>query len=199
MALTEDEKTLRRKVVGCAVRRLREYMGISQTELGRRIDGAAGTGRRATTDGGSVCRWEKGEILPNEWKRRELIRMAEKCDRNDLAALLDDPLQNWRAMLDKRSLDFLTLLEICMLNQDVLDRTFYEGALTAMADQVLAQLMQHFTPERRPVLLDDHQRALWAYWRGIYDNIERDRKKIAEQETEHSKEDKHAKETEEQG
>ncbi len=181
MPLTQDEKRLRKKLVGDAVRRLREHLGVTQVVLGRMIDEAAGAGRRATTDGGAVWGWEKGENLPHEWKRRTLIRIAEKHGRRDLADLLGDPVRNWRALLrdkDKALFESITLLEICALNQEVLGGdNVYRYALSEMTALIRDELRKRFTPERPPTLMDDYQRE---FWRAMTDEIEQGRK-IAEQ------------------
>ena len=162
MALSETEKMLRRKIVGAAVRRLREHLAIGQTELGRMIDG--GADRRSVTDPGSVSRWERAEVLPHEWKRNELVRIARQHGRNDLADAISDPVRNWRAGLltqNRYMFNLITLLEICALNQEALGDSFYAPALGEMAAVVRDQLMKVFTPQKPPVLLDDYQRDFW--------------------------------------
>jgi hypothetical protein len=161
MPLTPDEKMLRKRLVGDAIRRLREHLGISQTALGRMIDEAASADRHATTDGGAVWGWEHGDNLPIEWKRRELVRIAIKNGRRDLAAIIEDPIRNWRMdlMAKNRSLfEAITLLEICAINQ--VDGT--GPKLTDQAYEARYWLMERFTSEHPPVLFDDFQRELWA-------------------------------------
>jgi hypothetical protein len=174
MALSETDKMLRRKLVGAAVRRLREHLSIGQTELGRMIDG--GADRRSVTDPGSVSRWERGEVLPHEWKRNELVRIAREHSRNDLADAISDPVRNWRAGLltqNRYMFNLITLLEICALNQEALGDSFYAPALSEMAAVVRDQLMKVFTPQKPPVLLDDYQRD---FWNTMTEEIEQGRK-----------------------
>jgi len=184
MALSETEKLLRRKIVGAAVRRLREHLAIGQTELGRMIDG--GADRRSVTDPGSVSRWERAEVLPHEWKRKELVRIARESGRNDLADAISDPVRNWRTSLlaqNRYLFNSIIMLEICALNQQALTSDFYAAALDAMAILVRDELLKHFTPQKPPVLLDDYQRD---FWNTMMDEIERGRKlaeaRIKEQE-----------------
>jgi hypothetical protein len=161
MPLSGDQKMLRRKIVADAVRRLRTHLGVTQNELGRMIDTAGAAERRATTDGGSVHRWETGDTLPNEWKRRELIRLAQKAGRHDLAALIEEPIRNWRQAVrakDDALFRLLTIIEICALNDDDVGR-FDEETEQHMLE--LAIHMKRHAPERPPILPEDYHRQVW--------------------------------------
>lgn len=143
------------------------------------IDEAGGAGRRATTDGGAVSGWEKGENLPHEWKRRELIKIASKNGRRDLADLISDPVQNWRESLrvsedwrDMQLIRMITFLEIVAINASRRERSdpnytddefeLYYIALKETADMMRDKMIKKFGPDRTPTLLDDHQRQEWS-------------------------------------
>ena len=66
----KTEKTSRRKLVGKAVRLLRQRLGVSQERLADMI------GTEVT--GATVSRWERGTLMPHPNKRKKLGRIAAK-------------------------------------------------------------------------------------------------------------------------
>src|SRR5260370_36494103 len=78
MALTAQQKTYRRKVVGRAVRLLRERLNVSQSGLAR-------MGGR-TVDAGTVSRWERGSLVPQACK---LVKLEESARRNGFVDIVE--------------------------------------------------------------------------------------------------------------
>jgi transcriptional regulator with XRE-family HTH domain len=173
--MDDSTKMLRRKIVGQAVRQLREHLKITRNSLARQIDEQTG---RSTTDAGAVARWENGKILPQPWKRDRLAEIAAANGRKDLADCFSDPMENWRTTMIRSSDDFraknldrlLTLLEIITINMSTLEASGDTGfgqfethfmALRYFGDELAQLMLKKFTPDHPPTLLDDHQRALW--------------------------------------
>jgi len=180
---------LRRKIVGQAVRQLREHMGaasgtaaISRNWLANIIDQPTG---KHTTDAGGVARWERAKILPQAWKRKRLAEIAEENGRKDLASAFGDPIENWRTSLqssdDRKQKDlarYITLLEIVAINMHFLEVSdlpgesgsgptyrggfeIYFETLLAAARELSRLMVSKFGPDHPPILLDDYQRQHW--------------------------------------
>jgi len=160
MALTAQQKTYRRKVVGRAVRLLRERLNVSQSGLARMVG--------KTVDAGTVSRWERGSLFPQPWKLGKLEEIARKNGFDDIVETFATPLETWKAgmaLTHPELVDLITLLEIAVLNADILgsdsqeDHAAFEG-LRAAAKAVEERIVAHDRDGEPPFLFDDYQRRL---------------------------------------
>jgi transcriptional regulator with XRE-family HTH domain len=185
--MDENVKMLRRKIVGNAVRQLREHLKISRNSLARLIDEKTG---KNTTDASAVARWERGRVLPQPWKRGRLAEIAEANGRKDLADCFRDPVENWRTTMIRSNDDFraknldrlLTLMEIVAINMNSLEGSGDPGfgafevefiALREIADSICRRMFKKFSPNHPPILLDDHQRSLWSGLVADFQHVEK--------------------------
>jgi transcriptional regulator with XRE-family HTH domain len=168
MALSDDEKVVRRKVVGSAVRLLRDHLDMSQSQFARELAESADTM--------AVSRWERGVVLPHPETREKLAAMARKSGRRDLEAAFLDPVENWKSTLPGNATyvsDLITLLEICAINQHVAGLTDPEDevwyvALDQMAALVRDRLVKRVKEGATVLLVNDTQRH---YWFGMLEEL----------------------------
>ena len=161
MALSDDEKLVRRKVLGKATRLLRDHLGLAQPKFAALLG--------ADTDSMSVSRWERAVATPHPSKRERLAEIARKNGRLDLEAAFLDPVKNWKATLPGNPAyvsNLITLLEICAINQSVagLDNDeddFWYQALDQMAGLVKDRLVKQVKEGGTVLLLNDAQRNYW--------------------------------------
>jgi transcriptional regulator with XRE-family HTH domain len=161
MALTDDEKEVRKKVIGMAVRLLRDHLGLSQAQFARLLDEQA--------DPMGVSKWERATVTPHPETREKLADIARKNDRPDLEAAFRDPVMNWKGTLPGNARyvsDLITLLEICAINQHIAgldDREddFWYQALDQMAALVRDRIVEKARKGVRPLLVNDAQRQYW--------------------------------------
>src|SRR5689334_21907794 len=94
MAIDTDTKSSRRKLVGLAVKRLRDRLEISQEKLSDMI----GPGVTANT----ICRWEKGTMMPYPTTRERLAEIAMDHGDIDLAAAfeVEVPFEHWLTVFE---------------------------------------------------------------------------------------------------
>jgi hypothetical protein len=160
MALTDDEKVIRKIVCGKAIRMLREHWNISQQGLANMLG--------EDTDFVSVSRWERGVALPHPGKRNMMAEIARKGKRSDLEAIFRDPVQNWKATLEGNGYvaDLITLLEICAINEHLTsvekggDDEWYV-VLSQTASLIRDRLVKRVQAGGKIRLLTDEQRHLW--------------------------------------
>jgi transcriptional regulator with XRE-family HTH domain len=160
MALSDDEKVIRRRVIGTAIRLLREHLSLSQPGLARMLGD--------DTDPVSVSRWERGIAMPHPDKRETLAGIARKNKRSDLEATFLDPVQNWKATLNDNGYvaDLITLLEICAINENLISSEKAGGdewyvVLAEVAAQIRDRLVRRVRQGGTVRLLTDAQRHLW--------------------------------------
>jgi transcriptional regulator with XRE-family HTH domain len=170
MPLSDDEKLIRKKVVGSAVQLLRHHMGISQLELGRLVH---------DTDPMNVSKWERGVVVPHPHKRDRLAEIARKNGRRDLEDAFINPVENWKVMLPG-NLNYvgnlITLLEICTVNEHIASLRpnsddLYYVTLNDIAGMIKDRLIERAKRGEPVVLLNDRQRHFWFETlkeRGIY-------------------------------
>ena len=85
---SKDWKDVRREMVASAIRDVRTRSGLSQTALGTHL--------KTTTT--TVCRWERGEMLPGTEPRQTLSRMAMLQGHERSAFVLRLPDKAWSAI-----------------------------------------------------------------------------------------------------
>jgi DNA-binding transcriptional regulator YiaG len=171
--VSSAEKTAKRKWFGPAVKLMRKRLGLSQSQLARKI------GRNV--DAGTVSRWERGKLRPHPWKRRKLADLAAEGGMLDLAKMFEDGNPHWRiglslaAKTDPVSSDdiemanfsrFLTLLEICAVNAFA-GQYSTEEAHTAMrtlkstVEKFVTFLVSEAEGGESIFFFDDFQRSVW--------------------------------------
>jgi transcriptional regulator with XRE-family HTH domain len=108
MALSGDEKALRRELLGIAVYTLRKRLQITQAQLAAMLDDDATT----------VSRWERKVLAPQPRKLKLLARIARKKEWPDLAAVFAEPIEQWKSIvLSPKDRQLLALFEIWLLNK----------------------------------------------------------------------------------
>jgi transcriptional regulator with XRE-family HTH domain len=163
MAVSEQEKKLRNKVVATALKMLREHADLSQPELAAEI--AVGT------DPISVSRWERGVAMPHPGTRERLAEIAVKHGRKDLAAAFADPTTNWRATVanSNRMIDELLIaLELAAINLHILQGPLDDGVgnsqdadLWDIAEHIQYRLFLRHQKGKDILLLNDAQKDWW--------------------------------------
>ncbi len=168
MALSKYQKTLRAETLSRAVTLLRERLGISRQALVDLL--------RHKVDEGMIYRWEHGKFAPNPEWRQYLARFARKRGYNDIAAVFEDPLTEWKQVLlssDDRHL--LALFEIVILNKPVAEDQWPEvlpwqtykqlqQSLRDAVEELKRGQGRKFPPMRGrwgASLLTDEQRGAW--------------------------------------
>lgn len=108
MALSGDEKALRRELLAMAVHTLRKRLGKTQAQLADMLD----------DDSMTISRWERKVLAPRPRTQKKLSRIAREHGWADLAAAFDAPIENWKSVaLSPEDRQSLALFEIFLLNK----------------------------------------------------------------------------------
>jgi transcriptional regulator with XRE-family HTH domain len=157
VAITNQQRVLRKKVIAAAIRQLRADLGLTQLGLAQKL------GHKA--EPGMVSRWERGTLTPHPVYLEELKKLARRKGKEQLVTMLNDPLPNWRmifAVNEELLSQFLTELETVVLsvwlyespelNLDRLRRETFD---------LQARLVEKYRAGDEIVLWTDEQRDAW--------------------------------------
>jgi transcriptional regulator with XRE-family HTH domain len=160
MALSGEEKAVRRELLAISVHTLRKRLGKTQAQFAAMLDDDAMT----------ISRWERKVLAPRPRTQKKLSRVAFQHGWADLGAAFDAPVENWRSiLLSPKERQLLALFEIFLLNKPT---NRYQVPQVIRADKTIrlmrsVDLMVHelkrMARARKPVaLIGPEQAAAWS-------------------------------------
>ena len=108
-SIRENQKLLRKKSIGTAIRQLRTKLDWTQFSLAVALK----------VEPGMVSRWERGNLSPHRLYLERIKKLAKKNGLDQLVQILNDPIQNWKAAIAMNSpekAELITRLEIAAIN-----------------------------------------------------------------------------------
>jgi transcriptional regulator with XRE-family HTH domain len=160
MALSGDEKALRRELLGISVYTLRKRLGKTQAQLAEMLD----------DDSMTISRWERRVLAPRLRTQKELSRVAREHGWADLAAAFDAPIEHWKSIvLSPKGRQLLALFEIVLLNKPVSRYAAHQFIPARLSIPLMRSLdlmvheLKRMARARKPVvLITPEQVAAWS-------------------------------------